>query len=257
MTADPVVVLSYAYSGASRVQDILAAGHELACTSGTGIIPLCAAAAQAWRRVEDRDEQVMSRLALSTTRGLVGTQMTAILASTGQARWCELTTAAPSATEPFLQVFPQVAVVCVHRRCPEVIQAVVQANPWGLSGPGLAPYLLAYAGNSVAAIAAYWASCTEELLAFEQAHPQHARRARYEDMIPEAGAELATLRAWLTLTGSPLDGLPQPRFPSDDPQPPPAGQVPLELIPGPLRQRIDRLNAALGYLALPWPGDSG
>ena len=42
----PVIMLAYAHSGADRVQDALAAGTKLACTAGTGIIPLCAAAAE-------------------------------------------------------------------------------------------------------------------------------------------------------------------------------------------------------------------
>ena len=69
--SSPVLVLSYAHSGAQRVQDILADGTGLACTSGTGVIPQCAAASEAWRQVENRDDHLMSRLAVSTVRGLM------------------------------------------------------------------------------------------------------------------------------------------------------------------------------------------
>ena len=38
----PVVVLAYAYSGAGRIQRLLSGSDLLACTSGTGLLPLCA-----------------------------------------------------------------------------------------------------------------------------------------------------------------------------------------------------------------------
>jgi hypothetical protein len=249
----PVIVLSYAYSGARRVQDILTADADLAATSGTGIIPLCAAAAQTWQRVEGRAGPAMSPLAASTTRALIGAQLTAILASTGKTRWCELATAAAS-TAPLLQIFPHTAVVGVHRRCLDVIQAAVQDNPWGLGAAGLAAsYLLSYAGNGVAALAAYWAASTEELLAFEKAHPDHTRRVRYEDIIAGNGTAPAALRAWLRLAGAPTATLPEPPDPARAaaPAPPPGAAVPVEMIPGPLRQRITHLSTELGYPA-PW-----
>jgi hypothetical protein len=251
--ASPIVVLSYAYSGAQRVQGILTAGTELAGTSGTGIIPLCAAAAETWQRVEDRTEPAMSRLAVSTIRALVIAQLTAILASTGKPRWCELSTAAASAAAWLLQILPHTAFVCVHRRCLDVIQAAAMDNPWGLGGAGLAPYLLRYPGNSVAALAAHWATTTEELLAFEKAHPDNTRRVRYEDMIAEASAAPTALRTWLGLADSQPAILPEPQnFASSTAHAGLSGAaVPVEMIPEPLRQRITHLNTELGY-PQPW-----
>jgi hypothetical protein len=249
----PIIVFSYAYSGGQRVQDILTASADLACTTGTGIIPLCAAAAQTWHRVEGRAGPAMSRLAVSTVGALVAAQVTAILASAGKPRWCELSTAAASIAAPLLQVLPGTAFICVHRRCPDVIQAAVQDNPWGLGGAGLTPYLLPYAGNSVAALGAYWADSTEELLTFEKAHPDNTHRVRYEDMITQASAAPAALRAWLKLAGSQPAVLPDPLdlTSATTSAGPSGGAFPAEMIPGPLRQRITHLNTELGYPA-PW-----
>src|SRR5262252_1198000 len=152
----PIIVLSYTYAGAERVQDALAEGSSWGCTSGTGIIPQCAAAAEAWRRIEGQQGMTMSRLAVAAIRGLVTAQIAAILVRSGQPRWCELATAAPGAAETFLQVFPGAHFVCAHRSCLDVIHAGVQANPWGLLAQSFKPFLLAYPGNSVAALAAYW-----------------------------------------------------------------------------------------------------
>jgi len=246
----PVIMLSYQHSGAGRVQDLLAAGTGLACTSGTGIIPLCAAAAETWRRIEGHHGRAMSRLAVAAVRGLVSAQITVILAGVGKTRWCELATADPSAAQSFLEVFPHAVFVCVHRRCPDVIRAGIQASPWGLHGQGLGPYLLSYPGNSLATLAAYLANSTEELLAFENANPQITRRVRYEDVTAGPGEALTGLRVWL--------GLDNPRgstFPEqvDSPEPDAeaaqsAGpEVPAEMIPMPLRQRINHLHAGLVY----------
>jgi hypothetical protein len=258
-----IIVLSYAYSGADVAQAALAADADLACTSGTGILPLCAVAAQAWRRIEARPGPGLSRLAATTIRGLVTAQVTAILAAAGQHRWCELAAASPDAAEAFLRVFPDTHVVCVHRSCLDVVRAGVRANPWGLQGQGLMPYLLSYPGNSVAALAAYWAESTEHLLSFERANPQASHRLRHEDVTDEQSAALLALRAALRLDaadqhGAGLDsshhaghrtghaGLP---LPADAP-------VPLQLIPEPLLKRIDGLHAELGYQPLGPRGQS-
>jgi hypothetical protein len=249
----PVIVLSYAYSGAPHVQAALAAGTELGCTSGTGIIPQCEVAAEAWRRVEGHARRPMSRLAVSTVRALVTAQLIVILAGTGKTRWCELATASPGLTEPFLQAFPGTALVCVHRHCLDVVRAGVAASPWGLQARGLAPYALSYPGNSVAALAAYWADSTEELLAFEKANPEVSIRIRYEDVAAGSDGPLTAARAWLGLAGAGSGTFPEPSCsPGATARVPPssAAEVPVELIPLPLLQRISRMHAELGYRSL-------
>jgi hypothetical protein len=250
----PVILLSYAHSGARRVQKLLAQGTGLACTAGTGIIPLCASAAETFRRIEGHDRATMSQPAVAYVRGLIVAQVTLILARAGQKRWCELATSAPSAVQPFLQVFPHTVFVCVHRGCLNVIQAGVAASPWGLQGQGLGPYLLSYPGNSVAALAAYWANATDELLAFEDANPLITRRVRYEDATGEPGEAVAALRAWLRLDGGSGATFPE-RFWPTEPDPvalaSPEPEVPVAMIPPPLRQRIARLHDRLEYPPLP------
>jgi hypothetical protein len=250
----PVVVLSYAYAGADRVQNALAVGSRLACTSGSGIIPLCAAAAETWRRIEGQPGTPgtpMSQLAAAAIRGLVTAQITAILASSGQQRWCEVATASPEAAQTFLQVFPQAHFVCVHRSCLDMVRAGVQANPWGLQGQVFTPFLLTHPGNSVAALAAYWASSAEELLMFERANQQATYRVRYEDVTTRPDQALATVRAALELGGRETDdGFPaQPGrlAQAGDAPAQPDANVPAEMIPEPLLQRISRLHGELGY----------
>jgi hypothetical protein len=195
----------------------------------------------------------MSQLAVSTVRSLVTAQLTVLLAGLGKARWCELATASPGAAEAFLQVFPQAGFVCVHRHCLDVVRAGVEARPWGLQGQGLAPYLVAYPGNSVAALAAYWADSTEELLAFEEANHEIAIRVRYEDVVANPAGALTAVRARLGLEDpgpstfpeqpAPLEAKVRAPLASDD-------VVPVEMIPSPLRERISRMHTELGHPSL-------
>jgi Sulfotransferase family len=247
----PVIVLSYAYAGADRVQNALAIGGELACTSGTGIIPLCASTADTWRRIENRQGKDLSSLGAAAIRRHVAAQMAVVLAGSGQTRWCELAVTSPSAAETFLRLFPHARFVCVHRHCLEVIRAAVHANPWGLHGQGLAPYLVTYPGNSVAAMAAYWANSAEQLIAFERAHQQAAHRLRYEDATAHPDQTLTTVRAALGLASNPRGRMHPalPEWPADPATPParPHAEVPAQMIPEPLLERISRLHTELGY----------
>jgi len=243
----PVVLLSYGYSGGSLVQDALAADTSLACTSGTGVVPLCEGAAETWRRVEGHNGQAMSALAVSTIRGLITAQVTTILAGAGKPRWCELATASPAVAGPFLQVFPHTAFICVHRNCLDVVRAGVQASPWGLQGQGLVPYLLPYPGNSVAALAAYWANSTEELLTFEAANSGITSRVRYEDVAAGPDEALAGVRASLGLGGGRRGTFVEQFDTPGQTAQAPVTEVPVSMIPRPMRQRIGRLQAELGY----------
>jgi hypothetical protein len=246
----PVIVLSYAYSGAASVQEALALGTDLACTSGTGILPLCAVAAETWQRVDGRSAQTPSPLAAASIRGMITAQVTAILATAGKTRWCELATASPDAAASFLQLFPQTLFICVHRSCLDVVRAAMQANPWGTNGQGLTPYFLAYPGNNVAALAAYWADAAEQLIVFQEVHRGSTQSLRFEDINAHPDQALISVRAALHLVadGQSSAHLGRPRSPETRiPLQVQQGKVPLALLPSALLERINVLHTRLGY----------
>jgi hypothetical protein len=259
-SSDPIIVMGYPHSGAALIQQLLSAGTTLACTQGTGIIPLCAVAAETWQRLEGQPGRQASPLAVASVRRLVTTQVTTLLAVGGQGRWCELATVSPDAAVPFLQVFPGASFICVHRSSTSVIRAGVQASPWGLQGQIARSYLMSYPGNSVAALAAHWADATQSLLAFEAANPQSSHRVRYEDVVADPDHALAPVRTSLALRRAAGDGAPggpggpgqpQSQSPDHDPQAAADDKVPAEMIPAPLLDSIGALHAELGY---PPPG---
>ncbi len=254
------MVLSYAHAGDRRIQEMLAAGADLACTSGTGIMLQCAGAAEASQRAEDQEGPTPPWLGVSRSAAGIRAQVMAIVAAAGKSRWCGLATASADAAQAFLRVFPDATFVCVHRCCQEFIRTGARADPWLLQRQELAPYLLCYRGNTVAALAAYWARSAEKLVVFERTNPGSARRVRYEDLtdcrdarVGDAARALGALRTWLGL-GSSASGTAHrertelleaagPQFSSAEPA------VPADLIPQPLRERVTVLHAELGYPA--------
>jgi hypothetical protein len=248
----PVIVLTYGHAGAWRLQQLLEGQPELACTAGTGMLAACDQAAAAWRQAERPPGDQLSPLASASIRALVTGMITAIVARAGKPRWCEMAAAERSAAETFLQLFPGTRFVCLHRACPDAIYAALQANPWGLSGPGIAAYAAAHPGNRVAALAAWWAGHAGPVLAFEQDHPDVCLRLRYEDLAGDPGEAERGIRKFLGLQeqdaslpelpdgtgGQALAGADAPGCGADLP----AGQ-----IPPPLLTQINSLHAKLGY----------
>jgi hypothetical protein len=246
----PVIVLTFAHSGAGLLRSLLARHPDLACTAGTGVLPLCQQAATAWRIADDQADGPLPALAAASIRNLVSTIITAVLAAEGKRRWCEISTAEPAAATTFLQLFPATRVLCLYRSCPDVVYAAVHASPWGLAGQAFAPFVSTHPASAAAALTAYWTAHAGRLLAFERAHPGACHRVRYEDL---TGGSCSGLRAFLGLddpgpaapgwagasTATPGDA-------HDSPTPFPTGQIPPGLL--------DRANSLMNELGYPPPG---
>ena len=248
----PVIVLTTVHSGAQKLLPLLNEMAGLACTSGTGLIPLCAEAAQTWQRAEARPGS-MSSLAIASIRAMASSVITTILVRKGKQRWCEISTAPPSATEAFLRAFPGTRVLCLHRSCPDVIYNAIHATGWGLASPVIAPFIAAHPASSAASVGAYWAARTEELLTFEAAHPGACHRFRFEDLAerPE------TIEEMLAFLGAVRET--PPRFPMQAQDHiarsgmPDGILLPVEQIPPPLLDEINRLMTKLSYPIIPSP----
>jgi Sulfotransferase family len=260
----PIVILGYPHSGIARLQRIVADCPGLACTSGTGLLPLCEQAIAAWRKIDDRSGQ-QSSLALASVRAMADSMITAILVRAGGSRWCEICVARASCAHTFLRLYPAARFLCLHRSCPDVIRSAILASPWGLVGTPFTSFASAYPASPAAAVAAWWAACTEPLLDFEQAHPGACHRVRHDEMISQPGQAAADVLAFLGITpGGPaapswMTGEPEP-----DTQPTAGGTTAdgttaggttgddqvrpvVEQIPPPLREQVSKLQARIGY----------
>jgi hypothetical protein len=259
----PVIVLTYAMAGGARLRPILSAHPALTCTTGSGLLAACDQAASAWRQAEGREQRPLSPLAAASVRSLATGLMSAIVARSGGRRWCEIATPQITAAQTFLEVFPGTRFVCLHRACPDVIYAVLQAtSPWGLAGPGFSPFVAAYPASTVAALAGWWLSHTGPVLAFEREHPEACLRVRYEDLAEDPGR---TERDILQFLGLDQQFPELPELPGDS-DPAQAGQaaadapgcgagLPAERFPPGLLAQVNELHAELGYAPLKAAGE--
>lgn len=250
----PVIVLTYGQAGVRRLQAFLEGQPELACTTATGLLAACDQAATAWRQAERRPAGQLSTLAVTSLRALANGLITTITAQAGRPRWCEITAAERTAAETFLQVFPATRFVCLHRAFPDVAFAVLSANPWGLSGPGFAAYTAAHPASTLAALAAWWAGHTAQILAFEQDHPAASLRIRYEDLAEDPDVAEHGIRAFLGLDEclAAVPALPgETAGPSGADAPGCGAGIPAAQLPPLLRNQVNTLHARLGYPPLP------
>lgn len=245
---DPVVVLTYRYSGTERLRDSLARDFDLACTSSTGLLPMCDFAASAWRTIDSRTAQ--SKLAVASIRSLANMMISTILASAGGTRWCEFAFASGEVAETFLSLYPDAKFICYHRNCFDVISSVMAENPWRLADVPFGRYADKFPGNAAAAIAAFWVASTGPLLRFEEAHPRSCTRILHEELAQARGhAEPVTdqIAAFLGLQRADPRGLwdRPPDHEADRSAIPPqesAGQLPPRL-----KERVEALHSQLGY----------
>jgi hypothetical protein len=248
----PVIVLTSAYSGASRLRSLLDGHPDLACTSGTGILPLCQQAIAAWRSADGQAARAPSQLAVTATRALASSIITSLLAREGKWRWCEISVASTQVMETFLRVYPGTTFICLYRDCPGVIRATLDASPWGIADPVFVPFTRAYPASTVAALTAYWVTHTTSVLEFEHAHPQACLRVRFEDLIAAQPETTARISSFLGFAG--FEGQAAP--PEDSDSGPESGSVglaaefPVDLVPPAILAQADDLLGQLGYPAL-------
>lgn len=196
----PVVILTYAYSGVADLQPMLAEHPELECTSGTGVLPLCDAAARTWVRVEGHGSGPLSSLAEKSIRAMASAQVTVIISRTGKGRWCEVSMARADRAEIFLRLFPGSRFILLHRPCTDAVQTALQGGQ--LSSEVFDPFFAVYPGNHVAGLALHWADRTEALLNFEEAHAERCLRIRYDQLVSAPRRVIREILAFLDLDGN-------------------------------------------------------
>jgi len=192
----PIIVLTYAHAGAEYLKRALSTSSELACTAGTGFVPLCDRAAATWQALGSGNTE-LSVLAIKTVRMLADAMTTVIRAETGAKRWCETVFAAPATAETFLRIFPEAMFVCLHRSLEGVLAEGIQAYPWGLGGSPFWPYPGGHPDNVPTTIASYWAAHTKSLLSFQTKYDKSCIRVSYEDLMSNPNYHLLEIFRWL------------------------------------------------------------
>lgn len=248
---EPIVVIAYARSGIVWLRDLLESHQDVLWLGGFDAVQLCDQLVQSWVTCEAAPNSQLSSLGKTSIRRFMYTMLTPRIAATGASHWCIASTSRTPAVRSFMSIYPQARFLCLHRNCFDMIFSGISACPWGLSGTGYGfeSFALAYPGNPVAALAEYWASHTESMLAFESEYQDRCRRVRYEDLAEDHRQIDTAIRGFLGLAEADVLA---PKVASAAASEVEAAvgagaDVPLERIPSEVLARVRTLLDELGY----------
>jgi hypothetical protein len=148
----------------------------------------------------------------------------------------------------------------------DTIASGVEASPWGFNAFGYAPFVYSSPDNTVMALARYWEMQVSLALAWQASNPQSCIRVRYEDLVRNPEATLTEVFRFVNVT--PDMSVLARAFGQFNPASGPGDyklaftgeittasigrgkQVPVAMIPPPLRERLNELLEQLGYSPL-------
>jgi hypothetical protein len=154
-------------------------------------------------------------------------------------------------------LWPRSQFICLTRHCSDVVASSLDASRWAMSGVGLGldfgldpglglglgidpdpgPGPGSAAGETAAAIAAFWLASAQAIVAFSGSYPGRCHHLRHEDLSTDPEGTTERLFSFL--------GVPPPEL---TPMPgPPAYQVPVTAWPPAATGSIDQVLTALGY----------
>ena len=184
----------------------------------------------------------------------------------GKKRYCDKNLGTAQHAETLLSVYPEAKFICLHRHPMDVIASGVEACPWGLANYGYEPYVAGAPGNSVLALARYWADHTAAILAVQDKFPGNCLRVRYEDLVADPDGVAGQIFGFLGLP--PVPGISALCFSRERERSGPGDYkiwntsqvtgdsvgrgwlVPANMIPAPLTATINDLAGRLGYIPI-------
>jgi hypothetical protein len=208
---DPVFVLCMARSGSTLLRFLLDAHPELACPPETNLPALSAQLAGVWSMLDGTplagepaaDAAAIPGAAIGGVRRMLDDMTGEYLRRRGKRRFCDKSLGAAPQVPMLVQMFPGARFICLYRHPMDMIASGIEACPWGLNGFGFDPYAAASPGNSVHALAHFWADNATSILAAEEQFPDHCHRVRYEDLVADPEAVAAGVFAFLGVAPAP------------------------------------------------------
>jgi protein-tyrosine sulfotransferase len=194
----PVFVLCAARSGSTLLRFVLDAHPELACPPETKLPAMCAQLAGVWSLLEGShvpgdasDPDAIPEPAVAGMRRALDDMIGGYLRRTGKRRFCDKSLGAAPQAALLLRLFPDARFICLYRHPMDVIASGIEACPWGLNGFGFDAYAAMSPGNSVQALAQFWADNMSAILGVEERFGERCHRVRYEDLVtdPETVAD--------------------------------------------------------------------
>lgn len=270
---DPVFVLCTSRSGSTLLRFLLDAHPDLACPPELKMPVVLTQLARLWSAMETPGRVAPKNAAPTVPPAVAaGIRQTMdliigpYLAGRGKKRYCDKNLGTEQQAETLLAVYPEAKFICLYRHPMDMIASGVEACPWGLGSYGFEPYVAQAPGNSVLAVARYWADHVGAILEIEDKYPGHCHRVRYEDLVADPESTAAELFAFLGLP--PVPGISALAFSRERERAGPGDfkiwntsqitdssvgrgwSVPADLIPPPLTVTLNNLAGRLGYVPI-------
>lgn len=258
----PIFILSTARSGSTLLRAILNAHSQIACPPESNLVAAFESAAFTIRNTVGSDSTLVD-----ACRSIASASLGEYARREGKIRWCDKSLYSLENVPILRSVFPNAQFICLYRDPLDTIASLLEASRWGYSSYGLEPYIRAQPGNVVNACAALWVEKIERLLYAEQELGDLACRLRYETLVLHPCASVERLCRWLSVEWEPAMVDPGSFLPTK--AGPEVGdyklrysagfdrgsigrgwRIPTELISEDLFERIEEINAVLGYRPL-------
>jgi hypothetical protein len=206
-----VFVLCGGRSGSTLLRFLLDAHPDLACPPETNVPALCGQLATVWSLIEgaplsaNRGDEPpeIPEAAIAGVRHMMDMMVGSYLERRGKKRYCDKSLGTARFVELLTRVYPDAKFICLYRHPMDVIASGLEACPWGLNGYGFDPYIASTPGNSVLAMARFWADNVSSILRAEELFPEHCHRVRYEDMVSDPEAVAAGVFEFLGVPPAP------------------------------------------------------
>jgi hypothetical protein len=271
---NPVFVLCTGRSGSTLLRFLLDAHPDLACPPEMKLPAVVAQLATLWSTIEaippsggsGNGMAGMPAAAVAGIRHTVDLMVGPYLARRGKKRYCNKDLGTEPYADVLQEVYPKAKFICLYRHPMDVIASGIEACPWGLANYGFEPYVAGAPGNSVLALARYWADHTAAIMAVEDKFPGSCYRVRYEDLVADPDAVAEKIFEFLGLLPvARISALcfssERERFGAGDYKIWNTSQItgdsvgrgwpiPANLIPAPLTATINDLAGKLGYLRI-------
>lgn len=208
---EPVFILTSSRSGSTLLRFILDSHPDLACPPETNITGAALHLLRSWSVLEQASGQEQATSAstpvplpvVDSVRSTLDFAYGRYLDRRGKTRWCDKSLETPMYTSILRALYPKARFLCLYRHCMDVIASGIEISPWGLNGFGFSSYAAQNPGNSVEAIASYWADCSSLIMKYERNNPDFCYRIRYEDLVADPESVTAEIFSFLDLTQCP------------------------------------------------------
>ena len=269
--SDPVFVLCTGRSGSTLLRFLLDSHPDLACPPEfrlpmvvTQLTSLCLSFEQYPLPAErGNGTAALSAAAVVRIRETVDQTIGPYLARRGKKRYCDKNLGTEQFADTLASVYPDAKFICLYRHPMDMVASGIEACPWGLANYSFEPYVAASPGNSVLALARYWADHTAAILSVEEKFPSRCHRVRYEDLVADPDGVMTEVFEFLGLPPVPeisraCFSAERERFGPGDfkiwntsqVETDSAGRgwlVPVSMIPSPVKTSVNEIAEKLGY----------